>query len=57
MSSAPSKRKADGAAAAGPSSKKAAAGAAAAAGTGLVNPKRMRYLKEGQQGSGPVIYW
>lgn len=57
MSSAPSKRKADGAPGAGPSSKKGGAAAAAAAGTGLVNPKRMRYLKEGQQGSGPVIYW
>jgi hypothetical protein len=22
-----------------------------------VNPKRMRFLKEGQQGAGPVIYW
>lgn len=23
----------------------------------LVNPKRVRMLKEGQQGDGPVIYW
>lgn len=48
MSSAP-KRKAD--AELGPSKKVAPSIEA------LVNPKRVRMLKEGQQGPGPVIYW
>ncbi|PNW75594.1 hypothetical protein CHLRE_12g533000v5 [Chlamydomonas reinhardtii] len=54
--------------AAGPSSKKQAAAsasaAAAAAGAGsaaaggaLVNPKRVRVLKPGSIGKGPVVYW
>ncbi len=28
-----------------------------ASGSPLVNPKRVRTLKEGEVGSGPVIYW
>ncbi|KAG2438770.1 hypothetical protein HXX76_005312 [Chlamydomonas incerta] len=56
--------------AAGPSSKKqaaaaaaaavvaaAGAGSAAAAGGALVNPKRVRVLKPGSIGKGPVVYW
>uniref|UniRef100_A0A383VG34 Deoxyribodipyrimidine photo-lyase n=1 Tax=Tetradesmus obliquus TaxID=3088 RepID=A0A383VG34_TETOB len=60
MSSPAPKRKADGAAAgASRTSKKPAAPAppAAAPAGQLVNPKRLRMLKEGQQGPGPVIYW
>ncbi|KAF6253825.1 class II photolyase [Scenedesmus sp. NREL 46B-D3] len=70
MSSAASKRKAGGAAdEAGRSIKKVPAAAAAAAAAAaeaaaavvpagqLVNPKRVRMLREGQQGPGPVIYW
>ncbi|KAG2453370.1 hypothetical protein HYH02_001594 [Chlamydomonas schloesseri] len=43
--------------AAGPSSKKQAAATGAAAAGALVNPKRVRVLKPGSIGKGPVVYW
>lgn len=63
-SSGPAKRKATDGAGGPSSSKKAAAAAgggasssAAAAAAQLVNPKRVRMLKDGAQGDGPVVYW
>ena len=43
--------------AAGGASKRPAAAPAAAGGGTLVNPKRIRVLKEGTIGGGPVVYW